>query len=457
MGRAATFVLPVASVLVAALVFLGPGALRPALGARVRARPGTGTHTVALRVEVVKSLYEVVDVAGAHELLVEGTAPGQTLRAWHGATGPDGIAEVLLTASSPVRGPVAVAVTALGPPPKLLAGGEVALGPPPPAFVQIGRVAGTAHGDLDIHVDVSRGYLASPFPEVVRVVVARSGLDAQLGGRADIELSGPGIDFSETKIATDDHGVALVRLKALAHQVDLIVKARLGDQSATWEGTLPVVPGAMWLSPPAAVAMGETPKPPARPVGPSLSLLSPAPRERAYVSFWTEEGRVAGAVVPLARDALGFYAGEVTVPDLPAARVVYATVAGDPVEQGAGTIAWPLRPAEGAVAPPPLALLVDGLPTALEREKQRAWATRRAGLWLIGAAALAEVLLLLVASRASQRKLEAHLTEASGPMPEADRERLLQSSREHPVLRALLAVSLVGLSFAMVVALSTFR
>jgi hypothetical protein len=446
-GRAATFLLPVASVLVAALVFLGPGALRPALGARVRGLPAEGAHAVAVRVEVVKSLYEVVDVAGVQELLVEGTAPGQTLRAWHGSTGPDGIAEVTLTASAPLRGPVAVAVTALGPHPKLLAGGEMALGPPPRTSVQLGRLAGGARGDLEIHVDVSRGYLAAPFPEAVRVTVSPRGLDTPLDRRAEIELSGPGLDFSETKRAADAHGVALFRIKALAHQVDLTVTARLGDKSAVWEGTLPVVPGAMWLSPP----------PGAPATGGPLALLSPAPRERAYVSFWTEEGRVAGAIVPLARDPLGFYAGEVTPPDLPGARILYATLAGDPVEQGAGTVAWPIRPDEGAVVPQPLALLLDGLPTGLDREKQRASATRRAGLWLIGAAALAEVLLLLVASRASQRKLEAHLIEASGPMPEADRARLLQSAREHPVLRALLAVSLVGLSFAMVAALSTFR
>ncbi len=42
-------------------------------------------------------------------------------------------------------------------------------------------------------------------------------------------------------------------------------------------------------------------------------------------------------------------------------------------------------------------------------------------------------------------------------MPEADRARLLGAAREHPALRALLAASLVGLAFAMVAALSTFR
>jgi hypothetical protein len=436
MGRAATLVLPTASVLVAALVFLGPGALRPAVAVRVRGLPADGARALALRVEVVESLYEVVDGGGEQEILVEGSAPGQMLRAWHGKTGPDGIAEVRLEGSAPVREPVALRIVSLARRPKLLAGGEIAVGRPPPALAQLGSLAGTVRGDLAIRVDATRGFLAAPFPEVLRVTVSPA--------PAEVEIAGAGLSASPAELTTDERGVASFRLVALAHQVELTLVARSGDRRARWEGTLPVVPGAIWIDP--------TPS-----ASGALALLSPAPRDRAYVSFWSEEGRVAGAVVPLARDAQGFHAGEVTVPDLPAGRVLFATIAGDPLEQGAGTIAWPIRPAEGAVTPRPLALLLDGLPAALAREKQRAWATRRAGLVLIGAAALAEVLLLLTASRASQRRLDAHLTQASGSMPAADRARLLGAAREYPVLRALLAAALVGLAFAMVAALSTFR
>jgi hypothetical protein len=430
-------VLPTASVLVAALVFLGPGAVRPALGARIYGGPAEGARSLSLRVEVVRSLYEVVDGGGAQGLVVEASAPGQALGAWRGSTGPDGIAEVRLDAGAPLAGPLAIRVTAGGERPRLLAGGEIALGQPPPARVEPGSVAGTQRGDLDLVVVASRGLLAAPFPEVVRVLVSPA-------GRAELELSGPGLDLSPAKQTTDERGVATFRVAALAHDVELTLAARSGERTARWEGTLPVVPGAMWLSPPA-------------PGGGALALLSPVPRERAYVSFWTEEGRVAGAVVPLARDARGFYAGEVRAPELPAARVLYATVAGDPVELGSGTAAWPIRPAEGAVAHRPIGLLFDGLPGALGREQQRAWATRRAGLVLIGVAALAEVLLLFLTGRASQRRLEAHLVAASEALPEADRAAVLSAAREHPALRALLAAALVGLAFAMVAALSTFR
>ncbi len=439
-GRAASFVLPTASVLVAAMVFLGPGALRPALGARVLGLPADGAPAVALRVEVVRSMYEITDSGGIKDLLVEASAPGQTLRAFHGPTGEDGIAEVLLTGSAPVRGPVAIRVTSLGAHPRLLAGGEIPLGRPEPATLRPGTLAGTAGGELPLQVEATRGFLAAPFAETVRVHVG----DPALGAHAEVELAGPGIDVVPAKQTADASGTAVFAVKALAHQVELTVTARAAGKIGRWEGTLPVIPGAMWLSPPSRDG--------------ALAILSPSPRERAYVSFWGAQGRLGGAVVPLARDAQGFYSGEVTPPDGSAAeRLLYATLAGDAVERGAGTAGWPIHPAEGAVVPRPIDLLLDGVPGALEREKQRAWVTRRAGLLLIGSAALAEVLLLLSAGRASQRKLEAHMIDASGTLPAADRARLLAAAREHPLLRALLAAALVGLGFAMVAALATFR
>ena len=438
-GRAATFVLPAAAVVVAALVFLGPGALRPALGARLHGAPAEGARAASLRVEIVTSYYGTLERGAPRDLAVQATAPGQSLTAWQGLTDADGVAEVSLAAGAPLRGPLAVRVATEGPHPRLLAGGEIPLGPPPPAIVQPSYLAGTVHGDLDVRVIASRGVFAAPFPEAVRVDVSPIPPD----GRAEIELSGPGLRVTPAKLVVDARGEAIFTVEALAHEVELGITARTGERSARWEGTLPVIPGAMRLGRVGGDGV--------------VDLLSPAPRERAYVSFWTEQGRVAGAIVPLARDPQGFHAGKLHLPDLSGARVLYATVAGDPVELGAGTVAWPLRPAEGTVVHRPIGLLLDGLPGALAREEQRSWAARRAGLVLIGAAALAEALLLLLMSRASQRKLEAHLVEASKTMPAADRARLLGAAREHPALRALLAVALVGLAFAMMAALSSFR
>jgi hypothetical protein len=107
--------------------------------------------------------------------------------------------------------------------------------------------------------------------------------------------------------------------------------------------------------------------------------------------------------------------------------------------------------------------LLDGVPAAVARDDRRAGGARRVGLTLIGAAALAEIVLLLLLSRASQRRLDAHITEASSAeegglaLPDADRAKLMEAAREHPLLRALLAAALLALAFAMVAALATFR
>jgi hypothetical protein len=441
--RAISFVLPVLSVLVAALVFLGPGALGPVGSARVRGAPAEGARHLAVRVEAVRAYHDVVDALEAREILVEATAPGQSLTPWRGDAGPDGIADAVLTASAPLRGPVAVQITAAGPRGRrLLAGGTISLARAAPAFVQLGTIAGTARGELAVRVDAARGVMASPFPETLRLGVSLVA-DAPLGGRAELVLSGAGLRITPERVTTDERGRASVRVEALAHQVELAIDARLEGRSGHWEGTLPVVPGAVWLDP-------------ASPAG-TLTLVSPSPRARAYLSLWTEEGRVLGAAVPLARDALGFFRGQVQAA-LPPSAVAYAVVAGDPLEQGSGTVAWPLRPAEGAVSTSPrIGLLLDGVPAALNRDKERAWAARRTGLVLIGIAAMAEVLLLLAQSRAAQRRLDAHFADSAAPLPEEDRRRLLGATHERPVLRALLLVSLTALGFALIAALSTFR
>jgi hypothetical protein len=307
-----------------------------------------------------------------------------------------------------------------------------------------------------VRVEAVRGALAAPFPEAMRVFVTEP-VRSRLGVRSDLELTALGADVTPIaapnqpppppplKLATDDRGAARFVIKPLAHDVDLTVEARAGDRRGRWEGTLPVIPGACWIDPAGA------------PAGP-LTVVSPAPRERAYLSFWTEDGRAGGEVAQLHRDPDGFFRGQVAVPPVPWAKLLYATVAGDPLEKGAGTVAWPLRPAEGAVAGRSIDLLLDGVPAARDREKARAWKARRYGMAVVGAAALLEILLLMLRSRDSQRKLEEHFTGEGAPKLSAEeRAGLLGAARDRPLLRALVVVALVGLGFAIIAALSTFR
>jgi hypothetical protein len=449
LARVATYGIPVFSVLVAALVFLGPGAPRAVLGARVLGQPIEGSRYVALRVETIRSYFDIVETAAVPELIVEAAAAGQELPVVHGASGPDGVAEVRLEAGAPIQGPIALRIKAADGDrrPKVLAEGVLQTARPTPLHAQAAAIHGAAGGDLAIRVDASRGQLAAPFPEVLRVSVTSD--DEPSGLPADLELSGAGMEITPQARATDRWGRASFQVKALGHYVDLAVTARAGARTGRWEGTLPVVPGAIWLDPSSAEG--------------TLSLVSPAPRERAYASLWTDEGRVWGAIVPLARDDFGFFRGAVSLAAPGGTKLAQLTVAGDPREGGSGTVAWPLRPSEGAVAPPAMSSLLDGVPAAVARDDRRAWTARSIGLAVIGAAALAEVVLLLLLSRASQRALDAHITAASSAdgeslaLPEADRAKLMEAAREHPLLRALLAAALLVLAFAMVAALATFR
>jgi hypothetical protein len=452
LGRTAIVVIPTVAVAVTALLLLGPGALRPAVGVRLRGVPWAGGQVVTFRLEAVKSLYDVDDVTALDGIHVDAVASGARLGTWSGDADTDGIAEVRLESPTPIEGPLGVVVTRNG---VLLAKGSIPLRPAEPVTTRRGILAGTAQGDLAIQVEAVRGALAAPFPETLAFSVTEV-----LGGapvQADLELAvlgaelyAPGSAVNAAGLAlpyrltTNDRGKARAVIKPLSHDVNLTITAKTLEKKGSWDGLLPVVPGAAWIAPDPAGGLGP------------LTVVSPAPHAFAYLSFWSEAGRVAGASVPLAKDADGFYRARVTPPLPTGARILYASVAGDPLEMGAGTVAWPLRPAEASVATRPFELLLDGIPAAREHESGRAWAARRAGLAVIAAAALAEIALLLYRSRASQRKLEAHFLEGE-PENSPDRPALLRSAREHIVLRALVAVAMIALAFAIIGALTSLR
>ena len=450
LGRTAIVVIPTVAVAVTALVLLGPGALRPAVGVRLRGVPWAGGQIVTFRLEAVKSLYDVDEVTALAGIHVDAVAGSARLGTWSGDADTDGIAEVRLESPTPIEGPLGVVVTRDG---VLLAKGTIPLRPAEPIASHRGILAGTAQGALAIQVEAVRGALAAPFPETLAFTVTEI-----LGGapvQADLELAvvggelyAPGSAANAAgealpyRLTTNDRGAARVVIKPLSHDVELTITAKTLEKTGRWEGLLPIVPGAAWIDP-------------AGGLGP-LTVVSPAPHAFAYLSFWSEAGRVAGASLPLSKDADGFYRARIT-PSLPTnARILYVSVAGDPLEMGAGTVAWPLRPAEAAVATRPFELLLDGIPTARIHEKSRAWAARGTGLAVIAAAALAEILLLLYQSRASQRKLEVHfLSGEAENSPE--RPALLRAAREHIVLRALVAVAMIALAFAIIGALTSLR
>ncbi|HVY48005.1 MAG TPA: hypothetical protein VHB21_19090, partial [Minicystis sp.] len=80
---------PAIAIALAALVFLGPGATRPAIGARVYGAPAPG-GPVSVRVLASTSLFGVEEAVPVRDLAVRGE-DGRVR--WSGAAGDDGVAE----------------------------------------------------------------------------------------------------------------------------------------------------------------------------------------------------------------------------------------------------------------------------------------------------------------------------------------------------------------------------
>jgi hypothetical protein len=480
MPNAATYVLPALGIGLAALAILGPGSTRMAIGVRVWGTPVAGSEALALRVEGVRRLYGADDPAALSQVEVSATSAGSPLDRWTGSLGEDGIGEALLRAPRGLKDPVTVRIargsdTLLEQRLPLLPPLPAAQTSAPPAAAHATALPGTAHGELRIRVTAARGALAAPFPEPVRVAIEAQDGTPAAGARIEASAVGAEIEGHDgvegqgggpVRITADARGTAELTLKPLAHTVELTLRATQpgsappGIQGAdgTWEGRLPVIPGAIWLDP--GGLDGEPPE---------LRLISPAPRPRAYVSIEGARGRALGTIVPLAADGAGFFSGRVTLPERVARGAMddWAVVAGDPYEQGAGTVAWPLSSAAAPASPRRVELLADGMPAAEARERARASQARRAGLLVLGATGVTQVLLLALRSRTARRRLEAHVAAASGsegkdgpygaPLSREDRDRLLAAVRAEPLLSVLALAALVGLSFAAIAALATFR
>jgi hypothetical protein len=444
LDRIAIYVIPTAAVATVAVVLLGPGARRPAVAARVRGVPVQGSSVLALRIDGVRRLHHVDDTVALDGLRLEGKSGDQPLEAWEGATGPDGVAEAILRSPQPLRGSVELRLTRAG---TVLAEGRVDLRAARPYAFQLASVGGTLQGELALRVDAVRGQFASPFPDPLRVSVLRSD-GSPVGAGVNLTLTVQGGEAVPPATVTDARGSARVMLEPLSHAIDLTVEAKdPAGRTGRWEGHLPVRPGAIWLDDARYASERK------------LILISPAPRDRAYVSVLGENGRIHGAAVPLARDPLGFFSGELTVPPVEDERLLFAIVAGDPLEQGAGTAAWPLTPSEGSPAMRAVEPLLDGLPDAEARESRRLSAARQVAAAMLAIGATLEVLMLVLGGRASQKRLESHLDRVladPGGAPATPSERateraaVVASAQASPHYRTAAAAALVVLAFAIV-------
>lgn len=503
--------MPSVAVLATAALVLGPGRERPVVGARVWGVAAEGARAAAWRIETLERQFgsDRALPVGALELTVE--QGGRPLATWVGDSGEDGIAEALFEVPEPLDGPLEVRI-ARGK--TLLAEGVILLDPPPALTFERRVVEGTARGEIALQVEIERGVLASPFPGALLVRATRALPDhlepldpsppegpsppaspPRPGDAAPpaapprpgeplagvvLKATAEGAQLLETGLrpTTDANGEARIPLQPTWHSVDLRIEATLtradapepaasgaanprsvppaasgaasprsappdepaarpgGPRKGTWDGSLPVKPGAIWIS--------LDPPPPA--------LVSPAPRERVYVSGLSERGRVFGAVVPLVRSASGLFEGTLDASALARLGVRAVTVAGDAQEVGSGTVTWPVGGARAVGSAARVRRLLDGVPFAERIEKKRSRDARIASIWVALVAAAFEVALLVLHGRASEARLAAHLAAASEDDADRAAAARIAGSAASRAFTLVVAVGLVVLAFCAIAA-----
>jgi hypothetical protein len=459
--------IPAVALSIVGFALIGPGAAVPFDGAQIWGGPTAHAHTLSLRLSVTERLQGIDSPRDIGELVVEARADDGRTASAHCRTRPDGTADVEVPLAAPAQGRIRATVTAKGarwP----LASGFLARGTSDWGGEPRGaRLRGHTEGDLSVRVAAKRGVFAAPFSDGLLIEVTRAGAAVP---RAEVQIKGEGVELgvgpalsrvseagasepdAQASGRTGEDGRLELWAAPRSHIVDLSVEVRAARERGSFQGGLPVIPGAMWLDP-------------ARLPSKKLRVVSAVPRSTAYLVISTRSERLWGGAVELTTDALGFASGELDWPPLPNGgavnETVWVTVASDVRASGSGTVGWPVRmadlegqPADGAAAPPlgleerrfPELLLLDGMPQAERRDaERRARARLLAGAALM-AAALLEALLLFEAARSSEKNLQA-LVEAARAI---DPAQALRPHRVGAVMWLAIGVATVVLAFAAV-------
>ena len=385
--RVATYGVPLLAGVVTAAVLLGPGGERPVVGVRVRGLIAEGATTTSLQLHTVLHVdgtYRDAAVKAVHVVLFDGE---EALGQWRGDTDASGRAEAPLSLARIAQRPTLFVRSGE----RVLAHGPIAIAPPLPRV----RAAPLSQ-DSGMTIVMPRGFAVPELPEVIEISI-RAPPDAPPAPR----LSARGGDVSAP-------GEPEVRCPGelcwYTYRPTITVRAPTLELAVNaWEGLPIVKPGGMWLDP-----KGDR-------------VVSPVPRERAYLSLMTTRGREWGTALTLQEKA-GYFEASVALPAVvgPASLLIASDVGGD------GAVAWPLLEGtagegvggEGVGGKP--AQLRDGLPRAIKSEKDRAFRAKLPAFGLVIAAALFELLFVL----RKWRRTDKRLTTLAAAIDGTDAERL---------------------------------
>ena len=390
MARRLLLILPAVAALIVVWAVLMAGAPGQVVGVQVFGGPTRGQRSLSLLLRTLSS--DGTRATPAADVALHVVARASSLQtSWQGKTDASGHAEATLdfvelpTSELELR----IEATATG---RLLAEGTPQLTPEAwraGARREGGWLPGQSSGALHIRIAPADGAIAIPFATelVLEVEAPGAGATARASDVSGVEVRFEleGAELLEPApgkaTLTDAAGRARLRLRATEHAVTLRVSAG-GDaaEKGEWYGALPVVPGALQ----------------AGLEGAELVVSSPIAREQAFVSLVSEQARLGGAVVPLAPDDSGGATGRVALaPSLLAllgSTRSWAVASSEYDKRSPAVVGWPLQ--REALEPTFTfdvgdRLLLDGMASLLESERQTRFERRRIAAALLGVVGIA--------------------------------------------------------------------
>jgi hypothetical protein len=349
---------------------------------------------------------------------------------WNGSSGPYGVAEVELPTALPSGSRVELQSRGG----RVLAEGVIEAPVAAPPEVKEVPLVGVQEGTLGVQAELPAGALVPSLRGslLVTVTVGKEPIE-----RATLTLHGSSVEPAEAKL---DY-------KGPRTPIDLVVIAppavvEIEASEARGTGKLRVeIPTEMG-------AIGVTSS------GGSLELVSPSPRDVAFVSFFDDKGRTGGAAIPLQATPDGFFRGSAQA----GRDFVAVTVASDPHESSASTMTWPGPSHTGVASAPKLVQAIDGMPIVLRAEKQRVGRVRTITTVALSLAAALQVALLIGTRRAA--RAQAARIDAESSTSDENADELALHSR--PTARSTSAfvaamAGLILLAFAAVLGLVVLR
>lgn len=368
------YVIPALAAVLVAIVLLGPGQMRSVHAAKILA---TGDSLLSMRVEVVESFDGIETPAGTRQLSL--FVGAEAAARWSGTTDADGVAEITLDSPLPAGSEVRLVSGE-----EALASGKLG-STVEPATVEVRTTPYTLDGGITLRVGAERGVLVTPFSDRVRIVLTRDAKPLE----TTIKVTTISADPSELTVSTNARGEGTLKIVPLGQPVILSMEILVDGKPREAEVMLPVQMSGMYVAPDLD--------------GGRAVVISPGPRDKAYLSFHGPSGRTGGALVPLALDPQGFYRGLSDV-EIPADTIaVVASAEAD--EKGRSTVVWPRPGTLGTASAPHVTVSLDGLKERIAREKRRASIVRTVTVAGVSAAAALELAILLWAGGRARRRL----------------------------------------------------